>query len=90
MQGRRLPDSTDLSGPEMQAGDYVKIIGAGYPPHDIWYCMTPNGYAGNLRRHTIVEHEDRSITVNPFILIRYPNGPELWHGYLERGVWKEC
>lgn len=60
-----------------------------------WMACTPNGHVGNLQQHEIVEHEDGTITVSPSILINLPATPdapykELWHGYLERGVWRAC
>lgn len=58
-----------------------------------WMACTPNGHVGNLSRHDITEHEDGTITVSPSILVStsYDGGKttvELWHGYLERGVWR--
>jgi len=44
--------------------------------------------AGNLDSHEVVEHEDGTITVSPSILTTDYRGRE-WHGYLERGVWRE-
>lgn len=44
-------------------------------------------HMANLSRHTVVEHEDGTITVSPSILIT--GGGRSWHGYLERGVWRE-
>jgi hypothetical protein len=54
-----------------------------------WYGMTPNGHMANLAAHTVTEHEDRTITVSPSILVNR-GMPGEWHGYLERGVWREC
>lgn len=82
MQGRRLPDSLDKSCPDLQPGDYAKIEGIG------WYCMTPTGEAGNLARHTVEEHTDGTITVTPSILISR-DGQELWHGFPQKGIWKQ-
>jgi hypothetical protein len=49
--------------------------------------------AGSLAGHDVVEHEDGTITASPSILIHYPwgNPPReiSWHGYLERGVWRQ-
>jgi hypothetical protein len=60
-----------------------------------WMGCTPNGHAGVLSAHQITEHDDGTITVSPSILIR--SSPdhgktwvELWHGWLERGVWRSC
>lgn len=82
MIGRRLPDGTDWSS-EVQPGDYWKHA------NGTWYAETPNGMTANLVAHTVVEHEDGTITVSPSILV---NGgrPESWHGFLERGVWRSC
>lgn len=67
----------------------------------LWYCCAPTavdadgfGFHGALgdgsgvRGHNVVEHEDGTITVSPSILITRHDGR--WHGYLERGVWREC
>lgn len=54
-----------------------------------WYCVTPNGHMGGLKLHEVTEHEDGTITVSPSILVSSPT-EQLWHGYLERGVWREC
>lgn len=39
-------------------------------------------------RHTFTEEEDGTLTVSPSILAVRPGGGG-WHGYLERGVWRE-
>jgi hypothetical protein len=64
-------------------GDYGKIDG-------IWHACTPSGSLGNLGGHTITEHEDGTITVSPSILVTDGETKKQWHGYLERGVWREC
>lgn len=43
----------------------------------------------NLARHTIVEHEDGTITVTPSILVSQGKKAE-WHGYITAGVWISC
>ena len=90
MQGRRVdakPDGTPL----LQPGDYGKDVDG------FWHCCPPQPvgewveyFFGNLRAHTVVEHEDRTITVSPSILITR-RSPEVstWHGFLERGVWRQ-
>lgn len=89
MKGRRLPDGVDVFEP----GDYARLSDGA------WHARTPKGPQANLANHTVTEHEDGTITVSPSILISLPrtrNGVEvggdrvLWHGYLERGVWREC
>lgn len=60
-----------------------------------WYCCPPvyEGddlpIVGNLSGHQVIEHEDRTITVSPSILITKPGTDDRWHGYLERGIWRE-
>ena len=53
-----------------------------------WYGIAPNGLYTALAAHQVTEHEDRTITVSPSILVR--NSSAVWHGFLERGVWREC
>ncbi len=54
----------------------------------IWYACTPNGHLGNLKNHEVVEHEDGTITVSPSILVGQGD-VDVWHGYLEHGVWRD-
>lgn len=51
-----------------------------------WMCVVPNGMLGSLRGHVITEHEDRTITASPSILV---TGERTYHGFLERGMWRE-
>ncbi len=62
----------------------------GRTPEDGWFCRVPApGFgAGGLGKHDVTEHEDGTITVSPSILCDMGNG-HVWHGYLERGVWRE-
>lgn len=79
----------------MKPGEYGK------DPDGLWHCCAPPavdadgfGFHGSLgdgtgkRGHIVTEHEDGTITVSPSILITRHDGS--WHGYLERGVWREC
>lgn len=83
MQGRRIhgrdKDGDGKSWYAPEPGDYW---------HDgqSWMAETPNGLRGALSEHDVVEHEDGTITVSPSILV---TGQETWHGYLDRGVWRE-
>jgi hypothetical protein len=86
--GRRLPNVEKPADdfPAMEPGDYVRY-------RETWFVVTPNGHAGNLRRHRVTEHEDGTITVAPSILVsavmpESHESIELWHGFLERGVWR--
>lgn len=55
-----------------------------------WFMRVPSpGFGmGSLNNHDVTEHEDGTITVSPSILCTGHNGKQ-WHGYLERGVWRE-
>lgn len=83
MKGHRYPDVEDAALPHlhMREGGYRKSEG-------IWEVTTPNGLHGRLGNHEVTEHEDGTITVSPSILVEYPPGKS-WHGYLERGEWRE-
>jgi hypothetical protein len=93
MQGRRVEWTAQILAP----GEYAKL------PDGTWMAETPNGHGANLSRHQVTEHEDGTITVSPSILVSLPGqhytrtadamgypmqGTELWHGFLERGVWR--
>jgi hypothetical protein len=71
-------------------------------PNGDWFGCTPNDHLATLTAHSVVEHEDGTITVAPSILVRgivsgigfvpymeQHHEGELWHGFLERGVWRE-
>jgi len=74
-------------------GDYGKVASG------TWYARAPRSKIegeeaplGNLSAHEVLEHEDGTITVSPSILVttrRDGADVELWHGYLERGIWRE-
>ncbi len=92
-QGRRISPSVDGSWKELQPGDYVKA-----PMKDgtfRWFARCPGQEdLGDLSGHSITEHEDGTITVSPSILHKeYRESDGLWHewhGFLERGVWREA
>lgn len=70
---------------DLRPGDYWKVVhNAG---DGEWHAHVPSGETGSLGGHEVEEHEDGSITVSPSILV---TGQRTWHGYLERGVWREC
>jgi len=51
----------------------------------MWNIRGPKGGSGILDGHTVVEHEDGTITVSPSLLI-----PGVWHGWLESGVFRDA
>lgn len=81
MIGARLPDGTDWS-PGLAPGSYWRS------PQGDWVGLTPTGLYAGLAKHDVVEHEDGTITVSPSILVHRSDKAE-WHGWLERGVWRE-
>ena len=85
--GRRIwPVRVDEDGGEWfrpEDGDYFYDR-----KNSAWHATTPNGLAGNLANHDVVEHEDGTITVSPSILVDGSTDGS-WHGFLERGVWRE-
>jgi hypothetical protein len=105
MNGRRIyPDENGWFTGKLEPGDYVKVdpkrMADGSPLSEgvakcypYWMGMAPNGHSCALGAHTVIEHEDGTVTVSPSILIstcREEQNVELWHGYLERGVWRSC
>jgi hypothetical protein len=67
----------------LESGEYGKWTDGS------WYGCTPNGHGCNLTAHSVTEHDDGTITVSPSILVS-KNADELWHGFLEHGVWRSC
>lgn len=96
-QGRRISPREDGWLPNLSPGDYGRIRedlrSTEHPNNAAWQVTCPNGRGGCLLTHKVVEHEDGTITVTPSILIhpKEYDGRKLpgWHGYLERGVWRE-
>lgn len=86
-QGRRIDQAPHLHKP----CDYGKWIENGVD-HG-WYAETPNGHGGNLNGHDLTVHPDGTLTVAPSIQVTWMvkgQEVELWHGYLEKGVWRDC
>lgn len=52
-----------------------------------WLIYFPGLGVGSLRKHTVEEHEDGTISVTPSILTS--NGMTQRHGYLRIGVWSD-
>jgi len=96
MIGRRIyPDEDGYL--HFAPGDY------GLSREGIWQARPPtvevpglekqqHPLVGSLESHTVTEHEDGTISVDPSIEINYSWGdPPVqihWHGFLEKGVWR--
>lgn len=89
MQGRRVYMHKEDNRLHLAEGDYGYNNITGY-----WQIRPPGCHAGSIPNHGITEHEDRTITVSPSILLtdfNEENGEQIqWHGYLIRGEWKEA
>lgn len=89
MQGKRIYLDANGVLPPMNPGDYGK------DREGRWWAICPHKDPGlfpllaRLDSHEITEHEDGSITVSPSILLEREYAGVSWHGFLERGVWRE-
>jgi hypothetical protein len=117
MTGLRLPDGFECTTPQLAALGYTTTPpGYWIDSAGAWAVCTPNGRVGSIAKHTVVEHEDKTITVSPSILVyaipgatyspaaragllesygeeqvqAWERGKPEWHGYLERGVFRDC
>ena len=81
MEGKRVYKDKD-GNLFLSPGDYGKDINGD------WLARPPKGHTGSLIKHDVIEHEDQTITVSPSILIT--SAKDSYHGYLEKGIWREC
>lgn len=76
------------------AGAYMLVdmgrYGEQEQPHTDLWIKDPRGCEGRVAHnvHTITVNDDGTVTVQPSIAPNDTN-PGGWHGYLERGVWRE-
>jgi len=63
-------------------GDY------GMDSHGVWLVRPPGCHAGRIPHHKVTVHLDGTITVTPSIVL--DDGEKKWHGWLTKGVWREC
>lgn len=85
MIGRRVPVDDDMGVVAMEPGDYGFWECQGH-----WIARSPNGEDANLAAHTVIEHENGTITVTPSIGIRRSGPDFVYHGWLTAGVWKNA
>lgn len=79
------------TGDPMTAQDAPENLTGG-----VWGFYAPNGCGiGLLMKHTVREHDDRTISIRPgdgssnSVKIETGlNGPS-WHGYVDHGVWDD-
>lgn len=86
MKAKRIKGFAEL---ENDKPCYYKAIQDG---KEVWMFYHPDCGLGNLASHDIIEHEDGTITVSPSILISTKHkGKDISvHGYLEKGIWRDC
>ena len=87
MQGTRIESPYSADG--ARTGDWPKPGEYYLYPNHGWCGVAPNGNPVGLAKHAVTEHEDGTITVSPSILAYANSSHAEWHGYLERGVWRE-
>ncbi len=102
MIGRRIPDRMDGSLDGVEPGDYWRDQNGDWTaavPNPKLPAYKPEYAHGiclaGLSKHDVTEHEDGTITVNPSIKVTSPWGPdrvehEWYHGWLERGIWRDA
>jgi hypothetical protein len=83
MTGRRVY-CEDEGGFNLKPGDYVKLAGGTF----LARVPDPRFHTMCLAGHRVMEHGDGTITVSLCILHAEPDVGE-WHGFLERGVWRQ-
>lgn len=98
---RRLPDNEDgIAGGAEATGNVCYWYWK-----DRWWLWLPGAGLADLSKHTVVEHEDRTISVGPSVLVSYRTGGDSHyseaqgvsvagvegsrHGFLERGIWRD-
>lgn len=91
MNGRRVyADELGWLCVQLQPGDYGRATNALAEgrPSGWWQVCCPDGSEGSLspENHTVIEHEDGTITVSPSIDISKRKAGA-YHGFLQRGVW---
>lgn len=76
MTGVRLPNGFECTTPELRALGYESTPRGAYwiDSAGTWAVTTPNGRLGSIAKHTVVEHEDGTITVSPSILVYATTG----------------
>lgn len=84
-QGHRRPDGTKPH--DLKPGEYAL---ASADARAVWLC-SPDGQPGRVEAPiwTIAVEGDGTVTVSPSIWWNRQDNPPGWHGFLERGIWRE-
>lgn len=89
LQGRRLPNGDDrllVAPSKAKPGDYGLYQGYTGDKLALFFVL-PHGERGHITfpPHELTVNDDGTITISPSIL----HPADGWHGYLERGIWRE-
>lgn len=97
MKGRRIPDGSPILAVTLP-GDYLLL-----PDRQAVWCMLPNGVVNRIpckeAHHErsgegpvwgLEEHDDGTLTLTPSINLHPGPTHSGWHGFLERGEWREA
>ncbi len=87
-QGRRIyADSQGFLPASLSPGDYAYS-----PVLEAWLVCAPNGAEGRIDSvsvHTVTEYPDGTITLSPSLVYTAEKHGRAWHGFLERGEFRE-
>lgn len=78
----------DLEGKRVSAYKFIDTNRLCYfKMGGIWHIYHPDAGLGSLSKHNVIEFNDGTISVTPSIRIK---GENEVHGYLKKGMWKDC
>lgn len=87
MKAIRLPDTVGRTLPRRLDDSQICY----WKQDEAWWIYLPGAGAGELRDHTVTEHDDGTITVSPSIGFYDQSGTRFKrHGFLRRGIWEPC
>ncbi len=87
IEGKRIIQKAGADKLELKPGEYGFDIGLG-----LWVVKPPGCEHRRRIKQAVTEHEDRTITIEKSIVITEfddDGKQKRWHGYLEKGVWRE-
>lgn len=91
LQGRRVETIAEIYAEDAEPGVYCLARNEDTdPPTVVLWFRDPAGHLGRVSKHAITEEPDGTVTVSPSILATTADHGHDWHGYLERGVWREA
>lgn len=70
---------------QLEPGEWTWWIDAYYA-----HCPGPGRLIANLGAHTVTVDADGLLTIEPSIKCDNGAAGHVWHGFLTKGVWREC